>query len=58
MEHRNNNLNFPTRNWKVSFYTLIDQFSRVGTLAHYIFIIFKRVAKKLQGQKKPTKINP
>ena len=46
MEHRNNNSNFPTRNWKVSFYTVIDQFSRVGTLAHYIFIIFNPLLSK------------
>jgi len=51
MEHRNNNSNFPTRNWKVTFYTVISQFSRVGILAHDIFIIFKRVAKKSRGQK-------
>jgi len=51
MEHRNNNSNFPTRNWKISFYTVISQFSRVGTLAHDIFIIFKRVGKNRADRK-------
>ena len=55
MEHRYNNSKFPTRNWKVSFYTVISQLSRVGTLAHDIFIIFKRVAKKKREDKNQNK---